>query len=121
MKSHKISFARIDRLSPILGEVFVDHGTEVDVKMVDEIHAAFRSILPSSFSVLINKSKAYSSHLDALEKFGLLAELDKIAVYAPNELARISADFSAAIPSSESLDIKVFSERDEALDWLTSS
>ena len=119
MTSFKLSFARIEKLHHNIGEVFVDHGIEVNIEMVEEIHTAFLSIFPSTFSLLINKSNAYSTQLEALERFGKLAAIDKIAVYAPSALARVSADFSAEIPSSATLNIKVFSDRDSALDWLT--
>ncbi len=118
MISLNISFAKVIKLRADLAEVFVDQGVEVDTKMVDEIHKAFQSLFADQFSVLVNKSNAYSSQLNALEQFGKLNTLDKIAVYAPNELAKLSAEFSADIPSSAALNIKVFTDREAALDWL---
>jgi len=118
MEVHQVSFATIKVLNPNLGEVIVDEGVEVNVNMVTEIHEKFIAIFQSSFSLLINKKNAYSTQLDALIKFGDLSAIDKIAIYAPNQLAKMSADFSATIPSSANLNIEVFTERDAALAWL---
>ncbi len=115
---YKISFAQIHVINPSLAEITVDSGVDIDLVMVDEIHKALLSLLDASFSLLINKSNAYSTQLDALIKFGFLDAIDKIAVFAPNKMAKLSADFSATIPSSSLLNIKVFTDRDEALAWL---
>jgi hypothetical protein len=101
-----------------LAEIIVDDGVDININMVIEIHAFLLSTLSDSFSLLVNKSNAYSTQLDALIMFGTLSAIDRIAVFAPNKLAKMSADFSATIPSSTALNIEVFTDRDEALDWL---
>ncbi|TPH15664.1 STAS/SEC14 domain-containing protein [Litorilituus lipolyticus] len=118
MEVHQVSFATIKVLKPNLGEVIVNEGVEVNTVMVTEMHQKFVEIFASSFSLLINKKHAYSTQLDALIKFGELSAIDKIAIYAPNQLAKLSADFSATIPSSAKLNIEVFTQRDDALSWL---
>ena len=119
MDFYQISFARIYMLAPNLGEVIVDGGVDINVAMVDEIHRCFSTIFTEKFSLLINKRNSYSTELEALMKFGTHAGIDKIAVFAPNKLAKLSADFSADIPSSAELNILVFTDREEALTWLT--
>lgn len=119
MEVRKISFATVSILHCGLAEILVDKGADIDIDMVDEIHDCLLSLFNHSFSLLINKSNAYSTQLDALIKFGTLRAIDKIAVFAPNKLAKMSADFSATIPSSATLNIQVFTERDDALAWLS--
>jgi len=119
MDLHKLSFGVIGVLRNNLAEVIVDEGVNIDIKMVDEIHKCLLSIFTHSFSLLINKSNSYSTQLDALIKFGTLKGLNKIAVFAPNKMAKLSADFAADIPSSAVLNIQVFTNRDDALAWLT--
>jgi hypothetical protein len=119
MEVHQISFAKICVLRSGLAEITVDHGTDINLAMVDEIHQLLLSLFSHSFSLLINKSNSYSTQLDALIQFGTLGEIDKIAIYTPNKLAKMSAEFSATIPSSTVLNIEIFTERDDALDWLT--
>ncbi|PKG80749.1 STAS/SEC14 domain-containing protein [Colwellia sp. 75C3] len=119
MDVHQISFAKVCVLRSGLAEITVDSGADINLEMVDEIHQFLLSLFSHSFSLLINKSNSYSTQLDALIQFGTLAAIDKIAIFAPNKLAKMSAEFSATIPSSTALNIEVFTERDDALDWLT--
>jgi len=121
MELHELSFGKIRVLQNDLAEVMVSEGVDVDIEMVNEIHKAFLSIFSQSFSLLINKSNHYSTQLDALILFGKLSAINKIAVFAPTKMAMLSADFSANIPSSATLNIHVFSDRDDALTWLYSS
>ncbi len=118
MKLYRLSFAKIYHLRDDLGEVIVDEGVSINLTMIDEIHSTFNDMFAGVFSLLINKSNAYSTELDALIKFGAHPGLDQIAVFAPNKLAKLSADFSADIPSSSTLNIQVFTCRDSALTWL---
>jgi len=119
MEMHQISFARIYILHSKLAEIIVDDGIDINMVMVNEIHTSLLSLLDDTFSLLVNKTHAYSTQLDALIEFGTLRAIDKIAVFAPNKLAKMSADFSASIPSSAELNIEVFTDRDDALAWLS--
>jgi hypothetical protein len=118
MEINRISFADICVLRDDLAEVTVDNAVDIDIDMVAEIHNALLVLFNDSFSLLINKTNAYSTQLDALMKFGTLSAIDKIAIYAPNKFAKMSADFSATIPSSAALNIEVFTSREDALAWL---
>jgi len=118
MEWHKLSFGKIALLRSNVAEIMVDEGVDIDVQMVNEIHNHLLSLFTHSFSLLINKSNAYSTQLDALILFGSLTAINKIAIFAPNKLAKLSADFSATIPSSTHLNIQVFTERNEAISWL---
>lgn len=118
MEIHQISFAKVCILSNDLAEITVDSGADINLNMVNELHQLLLSLFCDSFSLLINKSNSYSTQLDALIHFGTLPAIDKIAIFAPNKLAKMSANFSATIPSSAVLTIEVFTERDDALEWL---
>ena len=118
MGIHQISFAKVCVLSDGIAEITVDSGTDITLDMVNEFHQLLLSLFSESFSLLINKSNSYSTQLDALIHFGTLPPLDKIAIFAPNKLAKMSAEFSASIPSSAALNIEVFTDRDDALAWL---
>jgi len=118
MKLKKLPFININKLHTNIAELTVEEGVEVSTEMVDEIHSYLSALFASSFSLLINKSNSYSTELDALMKFGTLPAINKIAVFAPNKMAKISADFAAHIPSSKTLNIQVFTKRNDALSWL---
>ncbi len=118
MELQKLSFGKINIIQANIAEIMIDEGVDISIEMVDEIHNYLLSIFTNSFSLLINKTNSYSTQLDALIKFGTLSAIDKIAVYAPNKGAKLSADFAANIPSSAVLNIQVFTKRDDALFWL---
>ncbi len=120
MELYRISFGEVSVLSNGIAEITVDEAANIDLKMVNEIHHCLLSIFTHSFSLLINKTNSYSTQLDALIHFGTLPTIDKIAVFAPNKMAKLSADFAADIPSSAILNIQVFTKRDDALAWLLS-
>lgn len=119
VKLYGFSFGKVHFIRQNLAEIIVDEGVDINVVMVDELHQLLLSILTAPFSLLINKKNSYSSQLDALEKFGNLPQINKIAVFAPNKMAQLSADFAVNIPSSSSLNIRVFLSRDDALAWLS--
>lgn len=121
MDLYRVSFAKLNILSNTVCEVIVDDGVNINLEMVEEIHAAFRMNFSDQFSLLINKRNSYSTELDALIQFGKLPQINKIAIFAPNKLAKMSADFSADIPSSAALNIEVFINRENALTWLNNS
>ncbi len=92
------------------------HSSECSNKAPIRIGALF--IFKTPFSLLINKINSYSTQIDALVKFGQLDQINKIAIFAPTKMAKLSADFSATIPSSTELNIEVFTDREIALTWL---
>jgi hypothetical protein len=118
MEYYELSFGKVGILRNDIAEIIVDEGIDVNIQMVDEIHHFLLSIFVNSFSLLINKTNSYSTQLDALIKFGTLSTINKIAMYAPNRMAKLSADFEADIPSAATLNIQVFYQRGDALSWL---
>jgi hypothetical protein len=118
MELYELSFCKIEVLQHDIAEVIVDEGVDINIGMVDEIHRCFLSIFTHPFSLLINKKNSYSTQLDALIQFGTLRAINKIAIFAPNKMAKLSADFSVDIPSSAELNIQVFTDRAEGLNWL---
>ncbi|WP_068546419.1 hypothetical protein [Thalassotalea crassostreae] len=118
MDIHKLSFAQVTVLSNRIVKIAVDQGANVDLEMIDEIKQLFCELFDVSFSILVNKSNSYSTQLEALVAFGKIENIDKIAILAPNKMAHLSADFSANIPSSAALNIKIFNLRNEALAWI---
>lgn len=118
MKSIELSFVKINILQSDLAEIIVNDEVDINIKMVEEIHNYLLSTFTHSFSLLINKTNSYSTQLDALIQFGTLTAINKIAVFAPNKMAKLSADFAADIPSSAMLNIQVFTNKYDALAWL---
>jgi len=118
MNLHKLSFAKIIILRDDIAEVIVNDEVEMDLKMVDEYHRFLLSHLQAPFSLLINKLNSYSYYYEAQEKIADLNEINAMAVVAYNRITRESTETLVDIRGDENWNLKIFTTRDEALNWL---
>ncbi len=118
MEYYEISFGKIIILRNDLAEVIVNEGVEIDTVMVTEFHQCLLTHFANSFSLLITKVNSYSTKFDAMVQCGTLAQLEKMAVFAPSRKARLGADLALNVPRPVELDIQIFTDREEALAWL---
>ena len=116
----ELPFAKIIILHDNIAEVVINDGIEMDVKMVEQYHDFLLSHLHSPFSLLINKINAYSYDFQAQIKLATLTEINAMAVVAYNCVTKLNTETLASYPRSEKWNLKVFSNRDEALAWLLS-
>jgi hypothetical protein len=120
MDLYELPFAKIIILYGDIAEVMIADGIEMDEQMVDQYHDFLLSHLHPPFSLLINKINSYSYNFPAQIKLGTLKEINAMAVVAYNRITEISTETLASYPRSEEWNLKIFSNRDEALDWLFS-
>lgn len=118
MECHNLVLGSVYILRHNLAELVVREGVDVDIDMVEEFHKLLLSIFNGSFSLLINRVNSYSTEFNALGEFGALMQINKIGVVAYSRLAELDAEFMIAIPRSVELNIKIFSNRTHALEWL---
>jgi len=118
MNLHELSFAKIIILHDNIAEVIVDEGIVMDLRMVDEYHKLLLTHLVAPFSLLINKVNSYTYDFQAQTKLANLEEIDAMAVVAYNRVTQITTETLASYPRSKQWNLKVFSNRDEALKWL---
>jgi len=120
MDLYELPFAKIIILYDDIAEVMIADGIEMDEQMVDQYHDFLLSHLHPPFSLLINKINSYSYNFPAQIKLATLKEINAMAVVAYNRITEISTETLASYPRSEEWNFKIFSNRDEALDWLFS-
>jgi len=120
MDLYELPFAKIIILYDDIAEVMIADGIEMDEQMVDQYHDFLLSHLHPPFSLLINKINSYSYNFPAQIKLATLKEINAMAVVAYNRITEISTETLASYPRSEEWNLKIFSNRDEALDWLFS-
>jgi hypothetical protein len=120
MDLYELPFAKIIILYDDIAEVMIADGIEMDEQMVDQYHDFLLSHLHPPFSLLINKINSYSYSFPAQIKLATLKEINAMAVVAYNRITEISTETLASYPRSEEWNLKIFSNRDEALDWLFS-
>jgi hypothetical protein len=118
MDLHVLPFAKIIILQKDIAEVMINDGVEMDSKMVDQYHEFLLSHLHPPFSLLINKVNSYTYDFQAQIHLATLKEINAMAVIAYNRITKITTESLASYPRSEKWNLRVFSNRDEALNWL---
>lgn len=118
MDLFELPFAKIILLRDDIAEVMINDGVQMDVAMVDSYHEFLLSHLHAPFSLLINKINAYTYDFQAQEKLATLKEISAMAVVAYNRVSKIATESLAAFPRDVEWNIKIFSNREEALAWL---
>lgn len=120
MDLYKLPFAKIIILREDIAEVMINDGVEMDANMVEQYHAFLLSHLEAPFALLINKINAYSYDFPAQEILATLKEINAMAVVAYNRTTEITTEMLASYPRDVAWNLKIFSNRDEAMAWLLS-
>ena len=118
MDLYELPFAKIIILRDDIAEVMINEGIQMDLKMVQQYHDFLLSHLHPPFSLLINKVNAYTYDFDAQEQLATLKEINAMAVVAYNRVTRIVTETLASYPRDVQWNLKIFSNREEALSWL---
>jgi len=118
MDIYRLSFAKIILLRDDIAEVVVDQGVEINEAMVDAYHAFLLSHLRAPFSLLINKIHSYSYDFVAQQKLASLKQIKAMAYVVYNQAARSTTEYLAGMPRAMKWNLKIFSAREPALNWL---
>jgi len=120
MDLHDLPFAKIIILRDDIAEVMINDGVKMDMAMVEQYHDFLLSHLRAPFSLLVNKVNSYTYDFDAQEKLATLTEIKAMAVVAYNRVTAITTETLASYPRNVKWNLRIFSNRDEALAWLLS-
>ncbi len=120
MDLHDLPFAKIIILRDDIAEVMINDGVIMDMAMVEQYHDFLLSHLRAPFSLLVNKVNSYTYDFDAQEKLATLKEINAMAVVAYNRVTKITTETLASFPRDVKWNLRIFSDRDEALAWLLS-
>lgn len=115
-KVYKLSFGTIITINNHLAEVIIDEGIEMDEHLVDAYHDFLLSHLKAPFSLLINKKHSYSYTFEAQKIIANLKEIDHMAVLVGTLGSTLATKTIISLKGREN--IKIFVDRNEALDWL---
>ncbi len=118
MDIYELPYAKIIILQDNIAEVIINDEVKMDLEMVEHYHEFLLSHLRPPFSLLINKINSYTYDFDAQLKLATLKEINAMAVVAYDRITRITTETLASYPRSEKWHLKVFSNRDEAMNWL---
>ena len=120
MDIHELPFAKIIILRDDIAEVMINDGVKMDIAMVEQYHDFLLSHLRAPFSLLVNKIHSYTYDFDAQEKLATLKEINAMAVVAYNPVTEITTETLASYPRNVKWNLRIFSNRDDALTWLFS-
>jgi hypothetical protein len=120
MDLQELPFAKIIILRDDIAEVMINDGVIMDLAMVDQYHDFLLSHLRAPFSILVNKIHSYTYDFDAQEKLATLKEINAMAVVAYNPVTEITTEILASYPRNVKWNLRIFSNRDDALAWLLS-
>jgi len=120
MGLYELPFAKIRILREDIAEVFINDGVEMDLEMVDQYHDFLLSHLKAPFSLLVNKVNAYTYSHPAQLKLCTLKEINVISVVAYSRTTVFTTETLSKNPRDEKWNLKIFSNRDDALAWLIS-
>ncbi|MCB4799890.1 DUF7793 family protein [Neotamlana laminarinivorans] len=117
-KSYKLSFCQIKILKPNLAEVIVDEGVIVNEIMVDEYHDFLLSNLQKPMLLFINKKNSYSYTYGALKTIAHIDNIKGMAILVKTSAALLSTETLLEVNKDRKINLKIFHENDEALNWL---
>ena len=120
MDLNELPFAKIIILRHDIAEVIINDGVKMDIAMVEQYHDFLLSHLRAPFSILVNKINSYTYDFDAQEKLATLKEINAMAVVAYNPVTEITTEILASYPRNVKWNLRIFSNRDDALTWLLS-
>ena len=120
MELNELPFAKIIILRDDIAEVMINDGVIMDIAMVEQYHDFLLSHLRAPFSILVNKINSYTYDFDAQEKLATLKEINAMAVVAYNPVTEITTQILASYPRNVKWNLRIFSDRDDALTWLLS-
>ena len=118
MELHELPYAKIIILQENIAEVIIDDEVVMDVPMVEHYHDFLLSHLSPPFYLLINKVNSYTYEFNAQLKLATLVEINAMAVVAYNRTTEIATESLASYPRSEKWNLKIFSNRNDAMAWL---
>ena len=120
MDLYELSFAKIIILREDIAEVIINDGVEMDMAMTEEYHEFLLSKLRHPFSLLINTINSYTYDFAAQINLATLKEINAMAIVSYNRKTTISTESLASRPRALDWNLKIFSNRHEALAWLSS-
>ncbi|MEH6536509.1 MAG: hypothetical protein V7719_08965 [Psychroserpens sp.] len=119
MKVFILPFGKIKILESNIAELIINDTVVIDAEMVYAYRNLLQSHLVAPFSLLINKEHGYSYTFDAQVAMGELNDVIAFrAVVVYSQSAEMATQIVMDINKSNNWNIKIFRERQAALDWL---
>jgi hypothetical protein len=120
MVLHELRFGKIILLTDKIAEVIINDGVEMNEAMVDEYHEFLIAHLQAPFSLLVNKINSYTYDFPAQIKLAAIEQINAMAIIAYKRITKCSTEALACVPRKIEWNMRIFPDRDTALQWLVS-
>ncbi|MCX7548216.1 STAS/SEC14 domain-containing protein [Xanthomarina sp. F1114] len=118
MKIITVPYGKIIVLQEQIAEVIINRGVVMDEEMIGHYHDLLRSKLKAPFYLIINKKNAYTYNFLAQRNLATIKEIAAMAVVAYNQTTSMATDMLDKLPRKEAWNLRIFSDREEALQWI---
>jgi hypothetical protein len=118
MKIIELTYGKIILIEENIAEVIINEGVVMDEAMIDHYHGVLKMNLKAPFSLLVNKKYSYSYDFYAQKNLATIEEIVAMAVIAYNQVASMTTGILDRLPRKSDWNLKIFSDREEALKWL---
>jgi len=112
----ELSFCQISFLDDFIIEVITNPSIEVGYSEIEEYHQFFNQ-LSNPVGVLVNRSNEYSYSFEAIRNIRENDKMAAVAILVLEQSKVASAEYYASLSTSTE-PLKVFSQRNVAMDWL---
>ena len=117
---HDLGFCTITVLSPHIAEVVVNDGVDITLDMVECYHTCLLTHFRAPILLLINKVNAYSYTFEAQRELATIPEIQAMAVVSYKQMTDVATRSLAALPREVDWNLRLFSNKDDAVAWLIS-
>ena len=118
MELFDLPFLKIIKLGDDLIEVITHEGVELDTGMMEQYHTWIRNKLKHPCYILVNKINAYSYSFEVQQNLSTIPEIKAIALLVYTQASQLATESLQDMPRQKPWNSKVFSSREEALQWL---
>jgi hypothetical protein len=115
----RIGFGKILKLNDNLAEVFIDEGVELTKEQINSYYDTIQQHLIPPYCVLLNQINSYTYSFEAQQELGKYEGLNAKAILSYTESSKKTMQLLKETQTNlAKLNMEIFSERSEALNWL---
>ena len=118
MITHKLSLGEITLIQEDIAEVILTDRVAFNLEMVAEYHEFLINKMKCLFSLLINKLNSYTYTFEAQQHLATLTDINAMAVVSYSNITELTTKSLIQVPREINWKIKIFNEREVALQWL---
>lgn len=114
-----LPFGKVNIIQNNIAEAIIDDSVVINLEKLTLFHKALLAHFKNQrFSLLVNKVNSYTYEFEAQRNVGKLKEIDKTAIVAYSQNAKLASIIIMGINKDKDWNVKMFVDRQDAMDWL---